>query len=41
MYDGERAEEVRTLCDPRVRAALAAAGIGLRTFRGVRDWEAA
>ncbi len=31
-YGSERAQEVRTLCDPRVRAALAALGIELRSF---------
>jgi predicted glycoside hydrolase/deacetylase ChbG (UPF0249 family) len=35
MYRAERAQEVATLCDPRVRAALAAEGIELRSFRGV------
>jgi predicted glycoside hydrolase/deacetylase ChbG (UPF0249 family) len=33
MYRGERAREVRTLCDPRVRAAVAGAGIRLISFR--------
>ena len=32
MYRDERAEEVTTLCDPRVREALAAAGVELRSF---------
>jgi chitin disaccharide deacetylase len=32
MYLRERLEEVRTLCDPRVREALAAAGIELFSF---------
>jgi predicted glycoside hydrolase/deacetylase ChbG (UPF0249 family) len=32
MYRRERAEEVKALCDPRVRAALAAAGVELRSF---------
>ena len=32
MYCQERAEEVRVLCDPRVRAAIASRGIELRTF---------
>lgn len=32
-YRAERADEVRTLCDPRARAALDAAGIVLCTFR--------
>jgi predicted glycoside hydrolase/deacetylase ChbG (UPF0249 family) len=33
MYRGERADEVKTLCDPRVRAALDAEGIELGSFR--------
>jgi len=33
MYRAERGEEVRTLCDPRVRAALAALRIELRSFQ--------
>jgi predicted glycoside hydrolase/deacetylase ChbG (UPF0249 family) len=33
MYCHERAEEVRTLCHPQVRAALVAEGIELRSFR--------
>jgi predicted glycoside hydrolase/deacetylase ChbG (UPF0249 family) len=32
MYRAEREEEVRTLCDPRVRAALAALRMELRSF---------
>jgi chitin disaccharide deacetylase len=32
MYGSERAREVTTLCDPRVRAALTAQGIELRSF---------
>lgn len=32
MYRGERAEEVKVLCDPKVRAAVAAEGITLRSF---------
>jgi len=32
MYRAEREEEVRTLCDPRVRAALAELRIELRAF---------
>jgi predicted glycoside hydrolase/deacetylase ChbG (UPF0249 family) len=32
MYNSERAQEVKTLCDPRVRAALAVEGIDLRSF---------
>jgi predicted glycoside hydrolase/deacetylase ChbG (UPF0249 family) len=35
MYRMERAEEVRVLCDPCVRAAVAAEGIELLTFRDV------
>jgi predicted glycoside hydrolase/deacetylase ChbG (UPF0249 family) len=35
MYRAERAQEVRTLCDPGVRAALADAGIALRSFRSM------
>jgi predicted glycoside hydrolase/deacetylase ChbG (UPF0249 family) len=35
MYCRERAAEVRTLCDPRVREALVAAGIGLCSFRDI------
>jgi len=31
-YDGERARELETLCDPRVRAAIEDAGIELRSF---------
>jgi predicted glycoside hydrolase/deacetylase ChbG (UPF0249 family) len=33
MYCSERAEEVKVLCDPRVRASLVAMGIELRSFR--------
>jgi predicted glycoside hydrolase/deacetylase ChbG (UPF0249 family) len=39
MYVRERAEEVKVLCNPRVRAGLAAEGIELRSFHtpaGVR-----
>ncbi len=32
MYNNERAEEVQTLCDPQVRAAVIAEGIELRSF---------
>ena len=32
MYGRERAEEMKVLCDPRVRAVLAARGIRLRSF---------
>jgi chitin disaccharide deacetylase len=35
MYRGERAREVQALCDPRVRQALAAAGVRLCSFRDV------
>jgi predicted glycoside hydrolase/deacetylase ChbG (UPF0249 family) len=35
MYDAERAEEVKALCGPRVRAAVADSGIELVSFRGV------
>jgi predicted glycoside hydrolase/deacetylase ChbG (UPF0249 family) len=37
MYRRERAEEVKTLCDPRVRAALAAEGIELCSFGACRS----
>jgi predicted glycoside hydrolase/deacetylase ChbG (UPF0249 family) len=33
MYRSERAQELQTLCDPRIRAKLAAEGITLRSFR--------
>jgi predicted glycoside hydrolase/deacetylase ChbG (UPF0249 family) len=33
QYHAERAVEVETLCDPRVRAAIDRAGIELRSFR--------
>jgi predicted glycoside hydrolase/deacetylase ChbG (UPF0249 family) len=36
MYSKERATEVNTLCDPRVRAALCAQGIELRSFHSYR-----
>jgi predicted glycoside hydrolase/deacetylase ChbG (UPF0249 family) len=36
MYRDERALEVATLCDPRVRASLASLGIALRSFHDVR-----
>jgi predicted glycoside hydrolase/deacetylase ChbG (UPF0249 family) len=35
MYCVERAREVETLCDPRVRASLAAEGVELQPFHGV------
>jgi chitin disaccharide deacetylase len=34
-YRGEREVEVETLCDPRVRAAIADEGIGLRSFADI------
>jgi predicted glycoside hydrolase/deacetylase ChbG (UPF0249 family) len=34
-YRGERAQEVRVLCDPRVREAMASEGIGLLAFGDV------
>jgi predicted glycoside hydrolase/deacetylase ChbG (UPF0249 family) len=37
MYGRERAIEAATLCDPRVRAAIEAAGIVLISFRGWRS----
>jgi predicted glycoside hydrolase/deacetylase ChbG (UPF0249 family) len=40
MYRAEREEEVKSLCDPRVRAAVAAGGIELRSFAGLRGlWD--
>lgn len=33
MYGSERAEEVKVLCDPRIRESIAAMGIELRSFR--------
>jgi predicted glycoside hydrolase/deacetylase ChbG (UPF0249 family) len=38
MYRSERAVEVRTLCDPRVRAAVVAAGIELVPFHKRPDY---
>jgi predicted glycoside hydrolase/deacetylase ChbG (UPF0249 family) len=38
MYDSPRELEVRTLCDPRVRQALAQEDIELRSFRNAADW---
>ncbi len=35
MYNAERSMEVAALCDPQIRAAIAAAGIELSTFRDV------
>jgi predicted glycoside hydrolase/deacetylase ChbG (UPF0249 family) len=35
MYSSERAEEVKVLCDPQVRAAIIAEGIELRSFRNL------
>jgi len=37
MYLLERELELETLCDPRVRDALAAAGVELRSFTNYRD----
>jgi predicted glycoside hydrolase/deacetylase ChbG (UPF0249 family) len=37
MYVAQREEEVRVLCDPRVRASIQAEGIELVSFRGVRS----
>jgi chitin disaccharide deacetylase len=37
VYCAERADEVRTLCDPSVRAALEAEGIRLWSFQQWRD----
>jgi chitin disaccharide deacetylase len=36
MYGRERAQEVRVLCDPRVRHELDAAGVQLRSFADLR-----
>jgi predicted glycoside hydrolase/deacetylase ChbG (UPF0249 family) len=35
MYSSERAEEVKVLCDPRVRASLTTMRIELRSFRNI------
>jgi predicted glycoside hydrolase/deacetylase ChbG (UPF0249 family) len=35
-YDAERSVEVQALCDPRVRAAVAGAGVTLRSFAGLQ-----
>ena len=35
MYRAERAQEVKVLCDPRVRAAITSAGIELCSFREI------
>ena len=32
MYRSERATEIETLCDPRIRSALSMDGIELRSF---------
>jgi len=37
MYRLEREQEVRTLCDPRVREVLAAEGVVLQSFRQVHS----
>lgn len=36
VYRTERGAEVAALCDPRVRAALEASGVGLVSFAGIR-----
>jgi predicted glycoside hydrolase/deacetylase ChbG (UPF0249 family) len=36
MYSSQRAQEMRTLCDPRVRAALKSEGIELRSFTALK-----
>ncbi len=36
MYRTERAQEVRTLCDPRVRETIRSAGVGLCSFEELR-----
>jgi predicted glycoside hydrolase/deacetylase ChbG (UPF0249 family) len=36
-YAIERLRELEVLCDPRVRAAVEAEGIELRSFEGLRD----
>jgi chitin disaccharide deacetylase len=36
-YRGEREQEVRTLCDPDIRAALTSLEIELRTFKDLRS----
>jgi len=40
MYRIERTDELKTLCDPRIRETLVAEGIKLRSFRDFiwRDW---
>ncbi|MGH9135749.1 MAG: carbohydrate deacetylase [Acidimicrobiales bacterium] len=37
-YRAERLQEVEALCDPRVRAALAASRVALRSFASVRSF---
>lgn len=37
MYGSERVEEVKVLCDSRVRAIIAAMGIELRSFSNIAD----
>ena len=41
VYAGERAQEVETLCDARVRPTLVATGIELRSFRDFEKGSAA
>jgi chitin disaccharide deacetylase len=40
MYRMEREQEVRTLCDPRVRAVLVAEGLMLQSFHRIQDYRA-
>ncbi|HVH69754.1 MAG TPA: ChbG/HpnK family deacetylase, partial [Candidatus Dormibacteraeota bacterium] len=40
-YASERAQEVKALCDHRVRSALLEMGIELRSFSAVRDFSIA
>jgi predicted glycoside hydrolase/deacetylase ChbG (UPF0249 family) len=37
MYRRERLEELRVLCDPRVRAAIQSMGIELRSFKNLSN----
>lgn len=39
MYRVERAEEVRTLIDPRIRATIIAQGVDLRSFRDIAGFD--
>jgi predicted glycoside hydrolase/deacetylase ChbG (UPF0249 family) len=38
MYCHERAEEIKALCDPRVRASITAMGIDLCSFLDFPAW---